>query len=164
MGFGQRTKFRSTLERRGREHSGTWNGKGRQVHDSDVCGRLRGPGAPRGARGWAPGAGPSLPARACVPTDSPATFAQKRAGRNRRQCPEPPRRTSPRLRRVPLRPGSQPPPAAQTAHRAPRDAAPGALPTAVPMLLLQPEPSAQSQADGTRRDVWCSAARPLEGL
>lgn len=132
MGFGQRTKFRSTLERQGREHSGTWNGKGRQVHDSDVCGRLRGPGAPRGARGWAPGAGPSLLARACVPTDSPATFAQKRAGRNRRQCPEPPRRTSPGLRRVRLRPGSPPPPAAQTAHRAPRDAAPGARPLGRP--------------------------------
>lgn len=38
------------------------------------------------------------------------------------------------------------------------------LPGPVPTLLLQPEPSAQSQADGTRRGIWRSEARPLKGL
>lgn len=52
------------------------------------------------------------------------------------------RRTSPGLRRVPLRPGSPLPPAARTAHRAPRDAAPGACPhTPASTRALGTEPS-----------------------
>lgn len=38
----------------------------------------------------------------------------------------------------------------------------GPVPTARPTHLLQPEASAQSQADGTRCDIWCSEARPLK--